>query len=136
MADLTVDPTDVAPVEVRKQITAPSAAVIARGQLCRMDADGKWTPARTNDATGAGNVRGISMTDADPAGEAVTCVQKGLVDLGPALDGLAIGAAVFGSDTAGGGALGDAAGTVSVTVGRVVGNYGATAVQRLLDVDL
>jgi hypothetical protein len=138
MSDLTVDAADVAPVRFNDngKHTGPTSAVVTAGQWVRMDTNGKWTPGRANTQANAGGLnglRGIAIQNADPAGEAISVISDGLVDLGTALDGMNVGDPVYGSDTASG-VLGTTAGTSSVLIGRVYGNYGATTVQKLLQV--
>lgn len=133
MADLTVTPADVAPVEIREQRTLPAAAAIAIGQAVYIDSAGKFALA---DASGAGTAGafGVAIQKATEAGEAVTAVRKGLLDMGDALDALAFGASVYLSDT-NTGILADAAGTVSKVVGTVAPAWGATSADKLLRVD-
>jgi hypothetical protein len=110
MADLTVVAADVAPVRVIEQHTLPAAAAITIGAVVYIDTNGKFALADASAAPTAG-AYGIAIQKATEAGEAVTAVRKGLVDMGDALDALAFGASVFLSDT-NTGILGDAAGTV------------------------
>lgn len=137
MADLTITAADVAPVQVREQVTVPAAAAMAEGAVAYIDSNGKAALADasasgTSDAAAHG---GVCIQKATTAGETVTLVRKGLVDLGDALGDLAFGATVYLSDT-NTGIMADAAGTRTLAVGTVVPSWGATTADKLLRVDL
>lgn len=134
MANLTIDATKVAPVQVIEQLTGPASVALEKGELVRLDTStGKFVKAL---ATTAPNARacGMVITKAAAAGQTVTVVRKGWVNVGDALSALNFDADVFLSDTAG--LANDAAGTVSKVVGTVVPGWGATAGDRLLRIDL
>lgn len=131
MANLTI--TEVAPVKIVEQSTAPAAEAITKGQYVRIDTTtGKATK---GNGTAAGEARkgGIAL-ETVVAGEALTFVRKGVLDLGDALDSLTYDDDVFLSDTDG--TLADAAGTVSLIVGTVVPGLGHTTPDKLLRIDL
>ena len=133
MANLGITASDVAPVEVIEQFTGPAAESINAGQYVRYNVTtGKI---ELGNATTAAEARsgGIAITSAG-AGETVTAVRKGIVDVGDALTALAYDADVYLSDTDG--TLADAAGTVSKIVGTVVPVWGYTTADKALRVDL
>lgn len=117
------------------QATYPAAEAIAAGAPIRVDtSNGRWTNANGTTAPEARATHIAVRTVA--AGEALTGVRRCTVD-GLVLDALAYDAAVFVSNTDG--RLSDVAGTVSVTVGRVVPGFAVTlgvAADKLLDVQL
>ena len=137
MANLTIDPKKVSPVYVVEQFTAPSGIAIANGVAVRVETTtGKLLKANAATAPNAA-VKGISLSNATPAGMPTTVVRKGIVNVGDALDALAFGASVFLSDTDG--LLADTAGTVSTKVGEVVAGFNADAglsPDKLLRIDL
>ncbi len=97
------------------RIQAIAAASITKGQLLY------WTTSGTvnladGSAAGTAQVCGLALNAAG-AGQAVDVLVEGIVD-GFTVTGLAYGARVYLSDTAG--AFADAAGTVSVTLGRII----------------
>ena len=124
-------------VESILQFTLPTAEVVSPGQAARLDtANGKLTKANGSSA-GEARILGVVVGGvANIAGMPQTAIRKGVVD-GYDLSGLAYDAPVYLSDTDG--ALADAAGTVSVVVGRVIPatavNLG-TAYDKLLLIDL
>jgi hypothetical protein len=120
-------------VESIMQHTAPAGEAILAGDLVRFDTNGKFTKGNGADATES-NVYGIA-TASVAANEPVTAIRRGV------LDGFtfsqAYGARIYVSDTDG--RLGDAAGTVSVQVGRVISGTATrlgTAYDKLLSVEL
>lgn len=133
MADLTVVASRVALVKVddEHQMTLPAAAATTAGALCYQDTAGKWALADADTAAQVNGLVGISVNDAEVANETITCAIVGaVVDMGDALDALSYGAAVYASNVAG--AVGDAAGTTSRVVGRVVAAWGSTTADKLL----
>jgi hypothetical protein len=134
MSDLTITGTDVAPVEIFEQWTAPAAETFSAGAMVRLDTStGKVTGAN---ATAAGEARtmGMAITEATYANETVTVVKRGIIDVGDALDSLDYDAAIYLSNTDV--TLGDAAATVSLVVGRVVPGWGYTTADKLLHLDV
>jgi hypothetical protein len=133
MADLTITAARVALVkgDDEHQETAPAAAALDAGSLCYLDTNGKWAEADADTAAQVNGLVGVAINTATVANETVTCAIRGAqIDLGDALDALAFNAAVYASNTAGN--LGDAAGTTSVIVGRVVPGWGSTTPDKLL----
>ena len=134
MAAITVTAARVRPVLIIEQETKPAAEAITRGQYVRIDNAGKWA---LGNATTTGEVAlgtgGIALKDV-AAGEALTALRKGLVDIGDGFTAMAFGAPVYLSDTDGG--LDTAAGTVSTIVGYVDSAWAATSADKLLRVDL
>lgn len=131
---LTITAADVAAVEVFEQWTGPAAEVITAGQMVRLDTTtGKATLSNGTTAAEA-RCRGIALTGATAAGISMTVVKRGVIDLGDALGDLNYDQAVYLDNTDG--ALGTAAGTVSLVVGRVVPVWGYPTADKALHVDL
>lgn len=99
-----------------RQMTHEAAEAIALGQVYRLDTNGKAVKAAAGSAGTAGTELFIAIDAALQAGNTVTGLSNGLLD-GYNLDSQAYGAQIFLSNTTG--TLADAAGTVSVAVGRV-----------------
>jgi hypothetical protein len=135
MADLAITATAVKPVLVWQQLTGPTDETVNAGQMVRIDTTtGKFTKAN---GTAAGEARpiGIAITTAGFAGQTITVVKQGLVDVGHALTAEAFDLPLYLSDTDG--AIENSnAPTVDVIIGRVVAAWGATAADKLLLVDL
>jgi hypothetical protein len=117
-----------------RQLTLPAAEAIVAGAPVRIDtSNGKFTNANGSGAAEA-RVWGIS-TATVPAGMPCTAIRNGIMDgftFSQAYD-----AAIYLADTDG--RLGDAAGTVSVVVGRVIPGTATalgTAYDKLLSVEL
>ncbi|MBI3161287.1 MAG: DUF2190 family protein [Chloroflexi bacterium] len=117
MADLTRTPASVADVWPLKTKKHPliAAVDIAAGQPLYIDANGKANIADANGSAPANTYIGIAMQSIK-AGQAVDAAVEGDV-VGFDLSGLAYGAAVYVSNTAG--ELADAAGTATLLVGYV-----------------
>lgn len=120
-------------VESLWQKTLPAAETIAAGAPVRIDTDGKFTNSNGTTAPEA-RIWGIA-TNSVVANEPLTAVRRGT------LDGFtftqAYDAAIYVSDTDG--RLGDAAGTVSTAIGRVVPAWNqrlGTAADKVLSVEL
>lgn len=138
MANLSITAADVALAtkggEVHEIVTLPADEAVTEGQLVRLNTTtGKLTKGNGSSA-GEAAIIGVAFTPANVANVTISAVRKGVVDLGDALDGLAIGASVYASDTDG--TMADAAGTVSKVIGVVVPAFGATTADKLLRVDL
>lgn len=134
MTDLAITAADVAPVRIDEAYTWPVAAseTIAKGNYARCDAtSGKATGGKATTAAEAG-FGGVCFSD--DGAQARRIMRKGLLDVGEALSSLNFGAKVYLSDTDK--TLADAAGTVTVVVGNVVPGFGATAGDKLLQVDI
>jgi hypothetical protein len=133
MADLTITATAVAPVSILERITAPAAEAINAGQAVRFDvSSGKLTKANGSSAAEA-RMSGLALQSV-AAGETLTALRKGLVDVGNALSALAYDADVYLSDTDG--TLADAHGTVTLIAATVVPGWGYTTADKLLRLDL
>lgn len=133
MADITVTPAQVGLVfpkeaHIRSYI---AAAAITKGNAVYITTTGTVNLADAS-AAGTGQFRGIALQTVG-AGQAVDVLHRGEV-YGFAISGLNADVRVFTSDTAG--ALGDAAGTVPATAGRVrcLADKAATKV-LFIDVD-
>lgn len=117
MANLALATADTLSIEESiQQATLPAAEAITAGMAVRIDtSSGKFTPA--NGSTAAeGRVYGIAVKTV-AAGFPVTAINRGVVS-GYDLDSQSFDDEIFLSDTDG--TLADAAGTVSVSVGRVI----------------
>lgn len=130
MADLAI--TGARPVEVVEQFTGPLAEAATAGTYGRLNVTSGQV--EKGNATSAAEARrgGILISDG-VAGQAVTVVKRGIVDVGNALSALAYDQDVYLSDTDG--KLADAAGTTSVVVGKVVPGWNATTADKLLCVE-
>ena len=134
MADIALTTASrIEVVESIEQATLPAGEAITAGAPVRSSTTGYFVNGNGTNATEAA-IYGIA-TNTVIAGEAVTAVKKGV------LDGFnfsqAYAAPIYVSDTDA--RLGDAAGTVSVLVGRVIAAWGqplGTAADKLLAVDL
>lgn len=136
MADLTIKPADVAPVRVVQQFTGPADEAIDAGEMVRLNTStGQFTLANASSAT-EGRVIGMSMTTTTLAGQTITVVSKGLVDVGDAVTALDYDLALELSDTDG--KIDDGAGTPTGTyvIGRVFPGWGATTADKLILLDL
>ena len=134
MADLTVTAADVAPAKFIEQSTGPAGEEIAAGQLVQFSAaSGKYTLANGTGAATVAGPLGVAL-NGGTTNITITVLHKGLIDVGDALDALDYSDPVYAANTAG--VLGDAAGSVSTVVGRVVPGWGATTADKLLRVDL
>lgn len=135
MADLAlVTSGKLRVVRSDEQFTGVAAEAVTIGQVVRIDTTtGKITKSNATSAA-EGRSLGLALRTA-AAGEAVTVLREGIVD-GWDLSGLNYDAAVYVSNTDGG--LADAAGTVSVEAGRVLGGFSTTlgtAADKLLLVE-
>lgn len=127
MADLTL--TTAGRISVvgipEKQLPAVAGEDITGGTLCRFNTDGLAVNA-DGSAAGTADVIGMAYKSVK-AGMPVTLLRRAVID-GFVLDALAFGAYLYLSDTDDTGAIGDAAGTVSVKVGRVIPAYGSSPI--------
>lgn len=135
MANLSITAADVTPVLVFEQLPAgPADEALNAGEAIKINTStGKYTPGNGSGAAEA-RVIGVAVTSATYAGQAITVIKRGILDVGDALSGLAYDQVVYLSDTDG--TLADSAGTVSTVVGRVVPGWGATTADKLLLVNL
>lgn len=131
MANLNI--TSVRPVKIIKQSTAPAGeAVTVTAPWMRLNTTTGYLELG-NATTAAEAKRGGIALHAAAVGEAVTIVEDGVLDVGEALAALAFDAPVFLSNTDG--MLADAAGTVSVQIGKVVPGWAATTADKLLQIE-
>jgi predicted RecA/RadA family phage recombinase len=133
----TVAPTTAGRIDVvewgdnESQETRPAAADITAGTFVRADTNGNWVLALATTAPNAAGARLALRTV--KSGQALTAMRRGVV--GGFTVSQAFGAALYLSDT---GTLADAAGTVSVQVGRVVAgnaNLATAAHDKLVKID-
>lgn len=143
--DIPTSGGSVSPVAILKQWSAPGATAIGPGRAVYRDA----TTGFAKLCGSANAAEGITITSTSYANQAITAVQKGLVDFGgSALTELAFGASVYVWGEAAGSALGSLnsipTGGGTFLVGKVVpvwgshsGSSGGSATpDRLLDIDL
>lgn len=120
-------------VESIQQMTLPATEAIVAGAPVRIHTDGKFTNANGTSA-GEARIYGIATVTA-AAGEPVTAIRRGVLDgftFSQAYD-----AAIYVADTDG--RIGDAAGTVSTVIGRVIPAWSqrtGTAADKILSVEL
>lgn len=117
MADIALVAASIAPVFVERSeiISGVATEAITPGQiLYRVAATGKFGIADAN-AAGKQQARGIAL-EAAGAGQALSILKRGYV-YGYTVSALNNDALLYLSDTAG--ALADAAGTMTVRIGRV-----------------
>lgn len=129
MAELTITKCDQ--VQVVQQFTGPAAEAITEGQRCRFDATTGYI-ALGNGTTAAEVKAGGLAVNAAAAGQTVTIINQGIVDVGEALAALSFGADIYVSDTDGGlsTAVGDS--TVDVIIGQVIPGFAHTTADKLL----
>ena len=134
MAELTVTAADVAPAKFIEQSTGPAGEAIVAGQLVHFGtATGKYLLANGTGATTVAGPLGIAL-NGGTTNITISVLHKGLLDVGEALAALDYSDPVYAANTAG--VLGDAAGSVSTVVGRVVPGWGAITADKLLRIDL
>lgn len=133
MTDLTI--TTCTPVKVIEQFTGPAAQAITVGQYVRINVT-NGTIELGNGTTAAEARRGgIAVKAALQAGDTITAVRKGWLDIGNAATALTYDDDVFLSNTDG--TLADTAGTVSLIVGTIMPAFAVTTTyDKLLRVDL
>jgi len=119
-------------VELQVSLTVPAGVNVNAGQHIRLDANGKWALATCDVAANCQN--SYLATKTVKAGMPLTGLKKGALDLGSALDALAMNAIVYGAAAAGG--LDTAAAAVSKVVGYVEPTWAATTPLKRLRVDL
>jgi hypothetical protein len=128
MAAITVTAADVGLVRAEENglLTGPVNEAIDAGEYVVQDPTTGHLELGDASALSTATHGGVAVATV-AAGQYLTAVRDGLVDLGDALDGLNHGDAVFLSNTAGG--LDDATGTVTKRIGFVEGVFanGATA---------
>ena len=131
MADLVFTKADQ--VEVIQQFTGPAVEAILEGQRCRYDATTGHI-ALGNGTNAAEIAPGGIALHAAAIGEAVTIVNKGIVDVAPltAFDALNFNDPIYVSDTDGQFSADAGDGTVDTIVGRVVPGWDGTTAQKLL----
>lgn len=125
MANLTIDPKTVAPVESYEQDTGPAGDVFEAGTFVHRDAtSGRWVKALADTAANSAGRIGIALTKASRVGVGITVIHRGVVNVGEALAALAPEAQIFLSNSAG--LAADAAGTVSKPLGTVTTGWTTT----------
>lgn len=131
MADLAaVLDYEVGALTIIEQDTLPAGVAITAGQAVSVDANGDLVLADANPVVAC---HGIALTTCGVR-EACTFLRKGLVDLGDVMDAMAVLDLVYISDTAG--RLADAQVNGVAAIGTVYPVWGATAVDKVLRIDL
>lgn len=134
MANLTITAAEVAIVKDYESLTLPVDEAVTAGQAGRLTvATGKLTKANGTAAPEA-RALGVFVRSSKFVNDPVTLLKRGILDLGAALDGVALDAIIYLSDTDG--TLADSAGTVSVKIGRVIPGFASTTADKLLFVDV
>lgn len=128
MTNLTI--TECRIVRWSDKFDAPSNEVFGF-EAVRYHTDGTVTPANGTDAAEA-NFEGFACIESDRIGQAITVVRDGLIDIGNALSGVAIGTAIYLSDTDGQLSDGTGDSTVDVIFGRVVPGWANRTADKLL----
>lgn len=134
MADLTITKADVGVAKSVEQYTAPASEAIDAGEAVIFNASGEFALARATTAT-LGKVVGIAANSVN-AGEALTVIKRGIIDLGSALSGVAMTTTITLSDTLGKLDNGAGSPTADYNVGIVGPAWGTTSVDKLLYVDI
>lgn len=119
MTDIVATAAKIAPVNPMKAKIKDfmAGATLTAGQPVYIAATGKIHPADANGSSPVNRFRGIALKSGAVGGQAVPVLMEGEI-AGFEISGLAYDAEVFVSDTAG--SLADAAGSTSLSVGRVV----------------
>lgn len=134
----TVAPSTAGRVEIvewpkaHEQLSARAAAAITAGTFVRLDTSGDWIQALATSTTNSAGVYFAPRSVA--AGEALTGMKAGT--FGGLTVSQAFNATLYLSDT---GTLADAAGTVSVGVGRVISgtaNQAGAAHDKLVRIEI
>lgn len=135
MADLTIVPAQVAPVQVFEQVTLPAGEAIDAGEVVRLDVSTGYATLANASSAAEGRMIGIAINSA-VAGQAVTIVKRGLVSLGDALDSQTLDELLAISNTDG--KIDDGVGTPTAdyNVGRIWPAHSAVTVDFLLYVDV
>lgn len=139
MADLAVV-ARVRLIEDNGSDTLPAGAAIGPGVPCYPHGTTGKATAGSAGAAGTAGVIGVNLSHKlTVANQPAHLLRRGKVALYDAnganiLDGLAYGAQVYLSNTEG--RLADAAGTVSVVVGRVIPLWDQATPTKILDIDL
>lgn len=141
MADLSITAADVALVrgDENNIFPAPCAAAFNAGTVAQLNSSGNWAALDTTTGSGTTRTIGVALRTTTFANEAVTCATDGaIVDLGDALDALAIGATVYASETAGAmaNAVSATGGAANVRIGTVIPGRAAVTADKLLKVDI
>lgn len=128
---ITAADVDIGRGQLVETISLPEGETLAKGEMVRLDTNGKATG---SNGTSAAEALCIGIVIERRAGH-VTVLRKGCVAVGNALSALAYGAKVYLSDTDK--TLADAAGTVTLVCGTVVPVHNnTTQADKLLRVDL
>jgi hypothetical protein len=128
---LSITESLVGVVEKTEVHTYPAAAAIDAGCSIYLNTDGKWAKADHDAGTG---VRAVATYTAHIANASLEGMRKGVLDIGNALSGVAYGASLYLSSTAG--KIDDAITADEEEIGQCVPAWDATTADKLLRVDL
>ena len=134
MTDLAITASAVAIVKEIESVTLPASEAITAGQACRLVVATGLAGLGNGTTKAEARIIGVAVRSSRFANEALTILKRGYLDLGAALDGVALDAIIYLSDTDG--TLADTPGTIALPIGRVVPSFGQTAFDRLLYVDI
>lgn len=135
MADLTITAASVALVKAIEEFVLPTNEQVDAGEAVYLvAASGKLGLADGNGAAPLNEPEGIAYRSGRFSGDAVSCLKRGWLDLGSALDALDYGAPIYLSNTAG--ALADADPGNGVIIGEVWPAFGNTTADKLLYVNI
>lgn len=135
MAALTITAANVAEVKSIEKFSGPAAEAITAGQYVRFNTTNGKVELGNGSSAAEARKGGIAINSA-AAGETVTAVRKGIVDLGNALGDATYDDDVYVSDTDGALTLASGESTTTTIIGTVVPGWGYTTADKLLRVDL
>jgi hypothetical protein len=108
---------------VEEPRTYPAGEAVTQGQVVSINSSGKVVKARAT--TGPVLPKGIALTTAGAANLPVAVLRDGIVDVGNILSGLAYGALLYASDTAG--VIADGSVNSLAAIGDVTPSFGGGA---------
>ena len=134
MTNLTITASAVALVGAVETLTLPDGEAVTAGQVARLDVSTGYATKANGTTKAEARAIGVAVRSSRFVNEAVHFVKRGLLDLGAALDDIALDAIIYLSDTDG--TLADTPGTIAIPIGRVVPGFAQTAADKLLYVDI
>lgn len=134
MTNLTITASAVAIVKEIESVTLPAGEAVTAGQAGRLIVASGLVGLGNATTKAEARIIGVAARSSRFVNEAVTFLKRGYLDLGSALDAIALDAAIYLSDTDG--TLADAPGTIALPIGRVVPAFGQTTADKLLYVDI
>ncbi len=131
MTNLVIAEADVQAVVIRKQFTGPAGQAINAGQYVRFNTTTGKVELGNGSSAAEARAGGIALKSV-VAGETVTFLADGILDVGAALAALTYDDIIFLSDTDA--TLADTAGTVTLVVGRTIPGWQNETADKLLEV--